>query len=383
MGGAQPLAATMAGAAILCVEVDPTRIERRLETRYLDEATESLDDALARVRGGGGRGPGALGRPARERGRRRARARAPRRALRPRHRPDRGARSAERLRAAGARPSRRRPRSASADPDEYLRRASRVDRAPRRGLLEFVRAGSYVFDYGNNLRGEARRGRRRGRVHIPGLRPGLYPAALLPRHRAVPLGGAVGRSGRHRGDRRRRCGALFPDDVLLQRWLELAPERVAFQGLPARICWLGYGDRARAGLAINELVRSRRVSRPGRDRPRPPRLRLGRLALPRDRGDARRLRRDRRLADPQRAPEHRRGRDLGQRPPRRRRRASATRSTRAWSSSPTAPTTRPSGSSACSRPIRARASSATPTPATTEALDAAREHGLRLPGRTD
>ena len=80
MGGAQPLAATLAGAAILCVEVDPSRIERRLETRYLDEAADSLDDALARVRGGRGRGARALGRPARERGGRRPRARAPRRA---------------------------------------------------------------------------------------------------------------------------------------------------------------------------------------------------------------------------------------------------------------------------------------------------------------
>ena len=122
MGGAQPLAATMAGAAILCVEVDPARIERRLETRYLDEASESLDDALARVRAAAARAAGAVGRAARQRRRGRARARAPRRALRPRHRPDRCARSAHRLR-----PGRPLGREAAAlrasDPDEYLRRA--------------------------------------------------------------------------------------------------------------------------------------------------------------------------------------------------------------------------------------------------------------------
>ena len=104
--------ATLAGAAILCVEVDPTRIERRLETRYLDEATDSLDDALARVRAAARRRPRALGRTARERRRRRSRARAARRALRSRHRPDRGARSADRLRPAGAVTSPRRPRCA-------------------------------------------------------------------------------------------------------------------------------------------------------------------------------------------------------------------------------------------------------------------------------
>ena len=105
--------------------------------------------------------------------------------------------------------------------------------------------------------------RRNGGLHIPGIRTGLYPA-LLPRDATVPVGCAVGRPCRHRGDRRRPA-RLVPRH--LQRWLELAPERVAFQGL-ARICWLGYGDRARAGLAINELVRSGQVSAPiviGRD----------------------------------------------------------------------------------------------------------------------
>ena len=136
-----------------------------------------------------------------------------------------------------------------------------------RALLEFAQNGSYVFDYGNNLRGEA---------HDAGVTeafsyPGFVPAYIRPLFcrgvgpfRWAALSGdpadiaAIDETLRE----------LFPDDVLLQRWLELAPERVAFQGLPARICWLGLGDRAKAGLAINELVRSGRVSAPvviGRD----------------------------------------------------------------------------------------------------------------------
>ena len=91
MGGAQPLAATMAGAAILCIEVDPSRVERRLETRYLDEATSSLDDALARVRAAAAAQAAVVRRPDRECSRGRPGARTSRRALRPRHRPDRGA----------------------------------------------------------------------------------------------------------------------------------------------------------------------------------------------------------------------------------------------------------------------------------------------------
>ena len=98
----------------------------------------------------------------------------------------------------------------------------------------------------------------------------------------------------------------FPDDEALARWIRLAGERIAFQGLPARICWLGYGERRRLGLRFNEMVRERRAAGADRDRPRPPRLGLGRLALPRDRGDGRRLRRDRRLAAAERARQHRR-----------------------------------------------------------------------------
>ena len=155
----------------------------------------------------------------------------------------------------------------AADPDEYLRRARASIVAHVEGMLEYVRAGAYVFDYGNNLRGEARE----GGVADAFTYPGFVPAYIRPLFcrgigpfRWAALSGDPADIAAIDGMLRE----LFPEDALLQRWLELAPERVAFQGLPARICWLGYGDRAKAGLAINELVRSGRVSAPvviGRD----------------------------------------------------------------------------------------------------------------------
>src|SRR5437660_967041 len=134
-------------------------------------------------------------------------------------------------------------------------------------MLEYVRAGSYVFDYGNNLRGEAREAGVANAFSYPGFVPAfirpLFCRGVGP-FRWAALSGDEGDIAVIDAGLRE----LFPDDPALQRWLELAPGRVACQGLPARICWLGYGDRARAGLAINELVRSGRVKAPvviGRD----------------------------------------------------------------------------------------------------------------------
>jgi urocanate hydratase len=266
MGGAQPLAATMTGAAILCIEVDPARIQRRIETRYLDEAAESLDDALARVRGAAADGRalsvGLLGNAAEI---------VPELAARGEHfdfvtdqtaahDPLNGyvpaglsVEEADRLRAD--------------DPEEYLRRASESIVRHVEGMLEYVRIGSYVFDYGNNLRGEAEQAGVTEAFSYPGFVPAyirpLFCRGIGPFRWAVLSGDPediAAIDGALRG--------LFPHDRLLQRWLDLAPERVAFQGLPARICWLGYGDRATAGLAINDLVRSGHVSAPvviGRD----------------------------------------------------------------------------------------------------------------------
>ena len=105
----------------------------------------------------------------------------------------------------------------------------------------------------------------------------------------------------------------LPDDERLARWMQQAGERIAFQGLPARICWVGYGERHRLGLRFNEMVRSGELKGADRDRARPPRLGVGRVAVPRDRGDGRRVRRDRRLAAAERAGQHGGGRVVGAR----------------------------------------------------------------------
>jgi urocanate hydratase len=155
----------------------------------------------------------------------------------------------------------------ASDPDEYLRRARESIVRHVEALLEYVRAGSYVFDYGNNLRGEAREGGVAEAFSYPGFVPAyirpLFCRGIGP-FRWAALSGDPGDIAAIDSVLR----GLFPDDPLLQRWLELAPQRVVFQGLPARICWLGLGDRARAGLAINNLVRSGAVKAPvviGRD----------------------------------------------------------------------------------------------------------------------
>jgi urocanate hydratase len=266
MGGAQPLAAAMLEAAILCVEVDHTRLQRRLETRYLDQATDSLDEALARVRAaaaaGRGLSVGLLGNAAdvvpelARRGERfdlvtdQTAAHDPLTGYVPQ---GLSVEDAARLR--------------ESDPDEYLRRAGESIAIHVEGMLDHLRAGSHVFDYGNNLRGEAQA----AGVEDAFAYPGFVPAYIRP---LFCRGNGPFRWAVLSGDPADieaiddEVRGLFPDDAILQRWLALAPERIAFQGLPARICWLGYGDRARAGLAINELVRSGRVRAPvviGRD----------------------------------------------------------------------------------------------------------------------
>ena len=266
MGGAQPLAATLAGAAILCVEADPERIRRRLDTRYLDEAADSLDDALARVRAAA-----AEGRPLSVGLQGNAAEIVPELARREEpfdlvtdqtaaHDPLTGYIPAGFTVDAAA-------ELRVGDPDEYLRRARDSIVRHVEALLEYVRQGSYVFDYGNNLRGEAYA----AGVEEAFTYPGFVPAYIRP---LFCKGVGPFRWAALSGDEAdiaiidETLRGLFAEDAALQRWLELAPRRVAFQGLPARICWLGYGDRAQAGLAINELVRSGRVKAPvviGRD----------------------------------------------------------------------------------------------------------------------
>jgi urocanate hydratase len=266
MGGAQPLAATMAGAAILCVEVDESRIRRRLETGYLDESTSSLGEALAHIRAAAAaRKPlsvGLLGNAADT---------VPELVRRGEHFDLVTDQTAAHDPLTGYIPSGLSVREAAAlrrdDPARYLERAGRSIAAHVEALVAMQAVGAHVFDYGNNLRGEAERA---GYDHAFAY-PGFVPAYIRPffcrgigPFRWCALSGDPADIAAIDAELR----GLFPGDALLQRWLELAPEKVAFQGLPARICWLGYGARAEAGLAINRLVASGRVSAPvviGRD----------------------------------------------------------------------------------------------------------------------
>jgi urocanate hydratase len=266
MGGAQPLAASLAGAASLCVEVDPQRIARRLETRYLDEVADDLDEAVARVQrhaaDGRGVSVGLLGNAADVFGE------IHRRGVRFDLVTDQtsahdmlngyvpaGMSLAEAL------------ELRERDVDAYVRAARATAVRHVQAMLDMQDAGSHVFDYGNNLRTEAKDAGLEGAFGFPGFVPAyvrpLFCVGAGPFRWAALSGDPA--------DIARIDRALleeFPDDVLLQRWLRLAPDRVAFQGLPARICWLGYGDRARAGLLFNDLVRRGEVSAPiviGRD----------------------------------------------------------------------------------------------------------------------
>jgi urocanate hydratase len=266
MGGAQPLAATMLGAAFLGVEVDPSRIEKRLATGYLDARADDLDGAL-RLLGAAraARRPlsvGLLGNAAT------VFEEIARRGLAPdlvtdqtsAHDPLDGYLPAD-VTLADAPALRRR------DPDGMARRAKASMARQVEAMLAMRRAGSHVFDYGNNLRAGA---------HDAGLAgafdyPGFVPAYVRPLFcegqgpfRWVALSGDPGDIARTD----RAVADLFPEKAALRRWLDLAARKVRFQGLPARICWLGYGERDRAGLAFNDLVRRGEVKAPiviGRD----------------------------------------------------------------------------------------------------------------------
>jgi len=266
MGGAQPLAATMNGAAALVVEVDPRRIERRLATKYVDEATDSLDEALSRVarwrRDGAARSVALC-----------ANAADVLPALVSRnvvpdlltdqtsaHDPLNGyVPNGMTLAEAGA--LRRR------EPGEYLKRSVAAMATHVGAMLDLRARGAVTFDYGNNIRAQAVKGGVANAFDIPGfvpeyIRP-LFCEGKGPFRWAALSGDPA---DIHATDR--AALEMFAHDDALCRWIKLASERVAFQGLPARIFWLGYGERARFGLKINELVRTGVVKAPiviGRD----------------------------------------------------------------------------------------------------------------------
>ena len=268
MGGAQPLAATMAGASMLAVECQPSRIEMRLQTGYLDaQATRprrGAGDHRARVR--------ARSRPvsvgaARQRRRDLPRAGAPRRPARRRHRPDLGARSGQRLSAgrldAGRMGGAARERSEGGrDGRQAVDGACMCARCSTSGSAACRRSTTAT----TSARWR-RRGRRR-RLRLPGLRAGLYPPAVLPRHRAVPLGGAVGRSGGHLPHRRQGEGA----DARQRAPAQLARHgaRSASSSRACRRASAGSGSATahRLGLAFNEMVAKGELKAPiviGRD----------------------------------------------------------------------------------------------------------------------
>jgi urocanate hydratase len=265
MGGAQPLAVTLNGGVAICVDVDPERIARRLEHRYLDERADDLEHALRRAldakRAKRAVSIGLLGNAADV---------FPVLAARnfevdivtdqtPAHDP------------LSYVPAGLSPEDAAElrldEPDEYVRRARESMARQVDAMVEFLDRGAEVFDYGNSLRAEARLGGSTRAFDYPGFVPAyirpLFCEGKGP-FRWVALSGDP-------ADIAATDTAMldeFSDNPDLVRWIEAARERVKFQGLPARICWLGYGERARAGRRFNELVRKGEVKAPiviGRD----------------------------------------------------------------------------------------------------------------------
>ena len=270
MGGAQPLAATIAGAVFLGVDVDPQRVQRRLDKRYLDELAPDLGTALELVQrykaSGTARSIGLIGNAADVLEQLLARGVIPDVVT------DQTSAHDE---LNGYVPSGLSLVAAAAlrqqDPDAYRARAYATMARHVQAMLDCQKRGAKVFDYGNNLRAQALKASGPG-VRLPdGTFPGFVPEYIRPLFcsgagpfRWAALSGAA--EDIHVID-----AALleaFPHDQKLHRWLKTARERVAFQGLPCRICWFGYGDREKAGVLINDLVRSGRVQAPiviGRD----------------------------------------------------------------------------------------------------------------------
>ncbi len=266
MGGAQPLAVTMNGGVALVAEVDSSRIDRRLETRYLDVLVADMPSAVEQALAAKARKQAlSIGVPAN------------------------AVDLLEYLMARGVVPDALTDQTSAhdalagyvphgisfaealelraADPQAYIRRSMASMAAHVRAMLELKRRGAVTFDYGNNLRGQALEAGVEEAFEIDGFVP-LFIRPLFCEGKG-PFRWAV-LSG-DEADLEATDQAIletFPEDEALARWIRLARERIAFQGLPARICWLGYGERVRAGRAFNQLVASGKVKAPiviGRD----------------------------------------------------------------------------------------------------------------------
>ena len=266
MGGAQPLAVKMANGVAICIEVDPWRIRRRLETQYLDKSTESLNEALKWAKEAVDAyeplSIGLLGNAAdlvpefAKRG------------IVPDLVTDQTSAHDELI---GYIPNHFSLDEANAlresDPEKYIEESIRAMGEHVLGILDLKARGSIAFDYGNNLRAQAVK----AGVENAFDYPGFVPAYIRPLFcegkgpfRWVALSGSP--EDIHKTDQ--KVLELFPQDEALCRWIKMAQEQVQFQGLPSRICWLGYGDRAKFGLALNEMVRNGELRAPvviGRD----------------------------------------------------------------------------------------------------------------------
>jgi urocanate hydratase len=267
MGGAQPLAATMNGAAFLGVEVNPARIERRLQTGYLDRMSWNLDEALGLVlaakRHREALSVGLVGNSAE------VLPELVRRGVVPDVLTDQTS-AHDTLN--GYVPVKQSPNEdldalRQENPGEYVRRALDAIGVHVWAMIELQRAGAVTFDYGNNIRAHAVQAGVKDAFHIPGFIP-EYIRPQFCEGRGPFRWAAL--SGDPEDIRRTDRAVLetFPKDESLARWIRLAGEKVHFQGLPARICWLGYGERAKLGLRFNEMVRRGELKAPiviGRD----------------------------------------------------------------------------------------------------------------------
>ncbi len=266
MGGAQPLAATMAGACMLAVECDPNRIQRRLETGYLDKHTDKLDEALAIIRQHCAEGKtvsvGLLGNAAN------IYPEIVQRSMKPdlvtdqtsAHDPLNGYLPRDMTLEQAAEMRRTHPK-------ELIQLAKQSMAIQVSAMLEFHQQGIPVFDYGNNIRQMAKDMGVMNAFDFPGFVPAyirpLFCRGMGP-FRWVALSGDP--EDIYRTDE--KIKELLPDDAHLHQWLDMARQRIHFQGLPARICWLGLGDRARVGLAFNDMVKKGELKAPiviGRD----------------------------------------------------------------------------------------------------------------------
>src|SRR5215475_6620411 len=266
MGGAQPLAATMNGACFLGIDVDPARIEKRIQTGYCDAISYNLDEALGKIDEARKRGAaisvGLVGNCA---------------DILPE------------LARRGAVPDVLTDQTSAHDalngyvpngmwledalrlrrenPDEYVRRSMETMAAHVRAMLDLKRMGAVTFDYGNNIRAQAKRAGVEDAFEIPGFVP-EYIRPLFCEGKGPFRWAALSGDPEDISATDHLALDLFPKNETLKRWMRLASEKIHFQGLPARICWLGYGERAEFGLAMNDLIKKGKITAPvviGRD----------------------------------------------------------------------------------------------------------------------